>query len=798
MQMGAIHKLDLTSDVTHLIVGDIQSKKYEYVARAREDVKVVTPEWLEAVRLSWMQGDDVDVAALEAEYQAPPLYQLRICLTGFNDPDERRQIQETVTHNGAEYHGDLTKSVTHLIAATPSGKKYEHAVTWGLNIVSYEWLRDSLDRGMALLAEKYHPTLPVEERGKGAWERRQQTSPVLGKRSRATQEDQAVADSNFGKRKLRRSASSKMGSQSQSLWAGITSGGLEKKKVDADEWTEADASKPEYPTSDMTKQNTRNGPFFDDTDSEEDLAPCKPVRSMTKPDGIFEGRIIFVHGFDEQKTKILAEHLASNAATVVEDASELDSFDSEEMQRGFVVLPHDAPPDFASLPEAAGKLTAATNWWVERCLHRKRLVDPADDIMCRPFEHTSISGFNGLVINSTSFGGIELLHVTKVVSLMGATYDEWLSPKVSVLVCNSRTPSQEKLKYVTEKRIPAVHSTWLWDCINAGKIQPFDKYLLNDVQPRTNSSNGTMYAEVPTAPISDKDRKMRAQISRSGLRLGTSRSHTLDLSLSANPTPSATVEEDSVEAPFHLDDEEPQDLCFAMDGSASTPLQDINPAVNSPRRPSTTSHPSTKSKSRSASRENSAVPTKPLPAQRLPDNVKLQDVLADKTIAEVPKPDHTAIMMEILARRKAVAATSGNAVTTDDKRKRRKAQLGRATSGTGTGSNQSTAEISSGPQKADPAVPEPEDEDLDHDLNTVGEVRGVVANRRTKFDEYQPSQSLLYEGPEVQAAREQMIRAMGGTVQGAGAVVGPIGVVKDVVLDGVGGVAGRGSRKKRR
>ena len=82
-------------------------------------------------------------------------------------------------------------------------------------------------------------------------------------------------------------------------------------------------------------------------------------------------------------------------------------------------------------------MNLVTNWWVERCLYGKRLVDPADDILSRPFDNHSISGefwtlsifrgmvtltspgFNGLTINSTAFVGIELLHVTKIVASMG-------------------------------------------------------------------------------------------------------------------------------------------------------------------------------------------------------------------------------------------------------------------------------------------------------------------------------------------------------------------------------------------
>lgn len=83
--MGAVIKLDLTSDVTHLVVGNTNSAKYRYVAKSRDDVKVLDPEWLEALRNVWMKGGDVDVAALEEQHRLPTFYGLRICLTGFDD-----------------------------------------------------------------------------------------------------------------------------------------------------------------------------------------------------------------------------------------------------------------------------------------------------------------------------------------------------------------------------------------------------------------------------------------------------------------------------------------------------------------------------------------------------------------------------------------------------------------------------------------------------------------------------------------------------------------------------------------
>ena len=83
--MGAIHKFDLTSDVTHLIVGDIDTPKYRFVARERLDVRCVVPGWLEAVRQAWMAENKVDITALEKQYTLATFAGLNICLTGFLD-----------------------------------------------------------------------------------------------------------------------------------------------------------------------------------------------------------------------------------------------------------------------------------------------------------------------------------------------------------------------------------------------------------------------------------------------------------------------------------------------------------------------------------------------------------------------------------------------------------------------------------------------------------------------------------------------------------------------------------------
>ena len=91
-EMGALHKYDLTSDVTHLIIGETNTPKYKYVARERSDVKILRVDWVEAVRAAWMLGGDVDLPSLEQEYKFPTFAGLSICLTGFEDSRFSRDL----------------------------------------------------------------------------------------------------------------------------------------------------------------------------------------------------------------------------------------------------------------------------------------------------------------------------------------------------------------------------------------------------------------------------------------------------------------------------------------------------------------------------------------------------------------------------------------------------------------------------------------------------------------------------------------------------------------------------------
>jgi DNA replication regulator DPB11 len=382
--MGAEHKYDLTSDVTHLIIGYVDTAKYHYVARERPDVKVLLPAFVEAVRQAWMAGEESDIEALEIEHRAPTFYGLRICLTGFDNLEKRQQITQIVQQNGAEYHGDLTKHVTHLVAAAPEGKKYEYARKWNLKVVSEKWLHDSEERGMALNESLYEPTTPEEEQGKGAWNREPQPNVVLGKRLR---EDETRKKSNGAnsKRKIRRTMSARLSGNQGNLWADIAGAPLSVSAPDNSGFQDdANAVDSRRKPAGETAQPEPTG--------QDSTASTVVQEPSSKPRGLFQGAKVYVHGFTGEKLGILQQHLSLNGADLITGLDEIQS-DSGELENSFLIIPHDLPADKISpVPASVDKLTKVTEWWVESSLHSKTVVNPDSDRFCRPFANLSVQG----------------------------------------------------------------------------------------------------------------------------------------------------------------------------------------------------------------------------------------------------------------------------------------------------------------------------------------------------------------------------------------------------------------------
>ncbi|KAL2128655.1 hypothetical protein VTI74DRAFT_8901 [Chaetomium olivicolor] len=481
-ELGGVHKYDLTPDCTHLIVGNYDTPKYRHVAKERPDIRVMAAGWVEAVRNLWVQDADIDFLALEREWQLrtfeagggdptpdgalPQRHRLLCCMTGFEDPDERQQIVDKIEANGGVYTGDLTRRVTHLIVYKPEGRKYKAAKSWEIRTVTVEWVNDSVERGLILDEKLYDPMLPPEMRGVGAWNKQRSRVSSLGKRLRET-----AAAQDEGKRKLRKTASMKLNSQRDNLWGDILG------KPQASEPGVTAATVPGEPaTAHQTQPTQPSAAKSLDTQGSK-------LSSFGRPDdtAVFASCCFFIHGFSRQKTEILVNTVASLGGLICHTLDEVVSTSGAQLAHRFLIVPQYSLPD--THPQLPENVHIITEYYIERCLHKKYFFDPSEHVIGRPFPLWPIPGFEELSISTAGFTGVDLNQVHKSVIQLGAKYEERFTANVSLLMCPSlAVVRKQKLELAVAWKVPVVRADWLWECISTGYQVPIKGFLFPELK----------------------------------------------------------------------------------------------------------------------------------------------------------------------------------------------------------------------------------------------------------------------------------------------------------------------------
>lgn len=399
----------------------------------------------------------------------------------FVTADERQSIIEKITSNGGNYTGDLTRKVTHLIVFKAEGRKYAAAKNWNIHTVSMEWLDDSIKRGMILEEKCYDPLLPKEERGKGAWTKKEVRRVSLGKRLR-----EGTAGQDDGRRKLRKTASMKLNSQRENLWGDIL-------------------GKP--PSIDPSA----TGPDEEPTQ----VAPSRSfggqsVNSMTRADPganhdglVFNSSLFFTHGFSRAQTDILVGAITSLGGTMAPSISDLWPEISRSFSHHFIVVPQTSKPE--SHPIIPEDVEIVTEFFIEKCMHKKQFFEPRDHVIGRPFPSYPIPSFDKLSICTAGFTGPDLNQVSKTINQLGASYEERFTQQSSVLVCSLlKGVRKQKLDLALAWRVPVVSADWLWECISTGHKVPFKRFMFPELRQKITPEREAATAEKPKPATSSE------------------------------------------------------------------------------------------------------------------------------------------------------------------------------------------------------------------------------------------------------------------------------------------------------
>jgi len=251
--------------------------------------------------------------------------------------DERTAMQRLLTSNGGDYHPDLTRQVTHLIAAAPEGRKYEFARQWEIKVVSPEWLFHSIERGMALDEDCYDPMLPDEKIGYGA----RPEAPLVKREFGTSEEARGISTissrtaveehSQIGKRKIREDFTRMIEGHSQTIWDDIMSQASNTKAKKRDEWDES--REIEHTKSEKAEVAGKCRTVRDEDGEDGEPGAVAPEEKLNAvplawqaDGGMFTNRTFCVYGFeDEHKV-----HILYNAMRMIELILFLPRFEFSE------------------------------------------------------------------------------------------------------------------------------------------------------------------------------------------------------------------------------------------------------------------------------------------------------------------------------------------------------------------------------------------------------------------------------------------------------------------------------------
>ncbi|KKA30287.1 hypothetical protein TD95_003869 [Thielaviopsis punctulata] len=511
--LGATHTYDLTKQTTHLIVGSHESPKYRHVARSRPDIKAMDALWILAVRDAWRAdefdfdrlqkmyelkaletgGVDVDVEAETIAAEPGKRPALKICLTGIDDIQQRAHIRHLIESGGATYTGELNRSVTHLLVSRPSGSKYEAARQWNIPTVSLAWLTQSLQRGMILGEQYFNPLLPADQQGSAF-------DPIVPEKRKHAGPQGSVGggdapDSKL--RKLRKTASLKLGSHQAAVWTSIlgASSAASKPPETADSsFAEPNDDNNDDDNGDDNDTNTLGPKAAHSSNTKspsrdvqpQDLQP-KNLSSKealtTSAAAIFSGCAFYIYGFPTKKMRVARQAVASRGALIGASIRETRSLPCTGPK--FALVPQDAAWD--SLQHVHDSdLTVVTEFFVEKCLFNKKLVDPQEHVLGRPFRVFPVEKMAGLRVHTSGFSGIDLLHVQRSLGQLGATAEENFGASCELLVLQSLARARkDKLQSALKMRTPIVSAEWLWACIQRGERVDYREFYFSELQNLT-------------------------------------------------------------------------------------------------------------------------------------------------------------------------------------------------------------------------------------------------------------------------------------------------------------------------
>lgn len=501
--MGGEFDKTLTQNTHYLIVGSRNTSKYEFCVIKRPDVIFLHQSAVFKLFDKWKEGKSLDARAELFAARYSVFSDCLISFTGIARGPKRDQYIDMIERNGGKCMGELNKQVTYLVTERgTTGDKRKYAKIWEIPAVLPEWIHLSTVRGAILPTAWFADDVDPDQIEALAQDIKKktyaQTKPeyeitlhTSNRLVRPQKRRRAAADNEWGFLKKKREQ--------------IDSNSLTAPVLHLDDHQQPDQTSVKRIEHGMKTSVVSKGSHSASTND------------------IFAGQIFEFYGFDERQLRILEQSVIAHQGQTAGSA---------QLQPTLTILNADmAPEEASSVMDSRHTSEFFTHWAIERSLHQKCL---ALDLWGQYVQHRNLYELSKLAIGLSGYTGIELLHLEKLIDILGAQYRPTFTRECDVLICQSE--SSKKYAFAKQWNIDIVNEKWLWQCATKGELVPLESKELvmdgksyrgrrvGDLKAQTKSEGAGPTINEPDASSLIHDRRVHSsasneKVSRPGRRL---------------------------------------------------------------------------------------------------------------------------------------------------------------------------------------------------------------------------------------------------------------------------------------
>lgn len=449
--LGGKYYPDLMTDVNILVVGNKDTPKYKYCVKNRNDIIFINFKAIPSIYQSWLNDNNQTINNfLEKTFE-----NYSICISRLNPTNsidlqlekyphrtkyvkylyEFTSLSSFVNNNGGEATDVLRNSININISTELSGKRYQMSNKWNIPTVHPLWIIDSLERGASLPVDDYIITLETTElNGCNIWDQ-------------LTKREESKSDKPL------------------------------KKRIDV--WNSIMINNEYKP-----KQSS-----WDESEEEEEEPTLTRIESTKLK--LFSGLKFLIIGFTNHQIKLLTNVITSNDG-------EVNTTQENDETITHILIPYNSCLTNSSFKKIPGfykekindrKILIINEWFIERSIFYKKIVH---DNWSVPFKSITPSN-QPLEICISGFTGIELLHIPKLIELLGFKYCETLNSSKNLLIININL---FKKKLISNSQLFNYKS----DIINCPTYNDSDKSV--SLLSSTNKINAAKKWNIPIVSLS--------------------------------------------------------------------------------------------------------------------------------------------------------------------------------------------------------------------------------------------------------------------------------------------------------